>query len=132
AQFSLEGALRDNVAPTVCAGVHTVTPAGGSPQAVSFSSPGLIPPRAEVTLSAFSTDSDVTCTFDADDGRAGLTYVWTLTQQPTGSAVELLDATGPTPRLRPVLPGQYRATLQVSDVQGHNTSTQVAFNVGHD
>ncbi len=131
AQFTLHGTVRENVAPTVCAGVTHVTPVGGTTHAVNFSSPGLVPPRAEVTLSAFSSPDDTTCTFDADDGRAGLTYEWALTQQPTGGDVTLADATGPTPRLRPVLPGQYRATLQVRDVQGHSTTAQVAFNVGH-
>ncbi len=116
--FELRGALRDNLPPVACASITRV-----GARDVNWGTTTTAPPRAEVTLSALSS----TCTSDPEDGRVGLTWRWSLTQQPAGSAVTLLDATTPTPRLRPVVTGRYTASLEVADIQGNTSTADVTF-----
>ena len=130
ARFTMHGSVRDNLPPTACAGLLRLTPAGGTPQDVAFGSAAPVMPRTEVTLSPFSTPDDTTCSFDPDDGRAGLSYAWSLTSQPPGSTATLVDATTPFPRFRPVVSGAYAVTLALQDAQGHTANASVTVQVG--
>lgn len=130
AHFTMQGSVRDNLPPTACAGLLRVTPAGGAPREVAFASTERVLPRSEVTLTPFSTEADTTCSFDPDDGRAGLSFDWALTSQPAGSDVTLADATSPHPRFRPVVSGTYALSLALRDAQGHLATASVTVQVG--
>ncbi|MBX7102012.1 MAG: choice-of-anchor D domain-containing protein [Myxococcaceae bacterium] len=137
---SLKGKLRPNQAPVVCANVIRVEPELDAPRDYStkadwdavqpppaggydFSSSRDIDPRANVLLSALSDAADQTkCTSDPEDGRAGLTYLWTLVSTPPGvGSLMLSGASTPTPSFRPVVTGEYGLELSVKDTQGHET-----------
>ncbi len=130
AHFAMHGSVRDNLPPTACAGVSRITAAGGAPQDVAFTTTGPLMPRTEITLTPFSTAQDTTCSFDPDDGRAGLSFAWSLTSQPAGSNVALVDATSPNPRFRPVVSGAYTVELALSDAQGHVATAGVTLQIG--
>ena len=138
----LSGALRPNFAPTVCTNIVKVT-APGLPAhdydwadvsldggALDVSSIRDVPPRAEVVLSALSSEDETTCTADPEDGRLGLTWAWTLLAQPAGSTpATLVNAATPRPSLRPYATGSYTAQLSVTDSQGNVGVSTLTFEV---
>lgn len=130
AHLTMHGSVRDNLPPTACAGLLRLTPAGGTAQDVAFASAAPVMPRTEVTLSPFSTADDTTCSFDPDDGRAGLSFSWALTSQPAGSTATLVDETTPNPRFRPVVSGAYEVSLALHDAQGHTANATLTVQVG--
>ena len=54
-------------------------------------------------------------TSSSDANGDGLTYFWTLTSKPPGSAASLSSQTSPTPTFTADLIGQYLASLRVND-----------------
>ena len=145
-RITLAGHLRPNFPPLVCANLARVSPVGApvrdydTPLAwaevmnadggVDLTATRDVPPRAEVVLSALSSASETSCTTDPEDGRLGLSWAWTMTSQPAGSApVSLANANTPRATLRPLATGLYTAGLQVTDSQGNVGSTSVTFEV---
>ena len=143
---SLAGSLRPNFPPQVCANVARVSPIGAAPRdydtpaawaevmnadgGVDLRATRDVPPRAEVLLSAFSSTDETSCTTDPEDGRLGLSWLWTITSQPTGStAPVLINPNSPRATLRPSATGLYTAALQVTDSQNNVGVTTVTFEV---
>jgi len=62
------------------------------------------------------------------DGDA-LTFLWTVSSEPTGSSIVLSDATGVTPTFTPLIAGMYTIALVVSDSVDDSPADQVVINV---
>lgn len=140
-RITLRGALRDNLAPTICANVTRVVspdnlttnygaPSDWAPLLVppptgyDFTQSRAIEPRSTVSLSAFSSADPATCTTDPEDERTGLTYAWTVESAPTGAGtVGLGGAANPNATFLPFATGEYVLKLSVRDAQAHETST---------
>ena len=144
----LAGALRPNLPPKVCANLVRVKPVDDSERDYSgtsdwaplltapaggydFSATRDVAPRAEAIFSAISSASDETaCTSDPEDARIGLTYLWTVTQTPTGAqGLGLSGATTPQATIRPIVTGEYALLLTVKDTQGNTTAVPIKFSV---
>ncbi len=142
----LTGTLRPNLPPVVCLNLvkvqplndllkdytsdwpnQLVAPAGG----YDFTLDRDVEPRAEAEFSAISNSTDMTaCTSDPEDGRAGLTFAWTLVSAPPGaSMLGISGATTADAKLRPIVTGEYVIRLTVTDSQGHATSVTAKFDV---
>lgn len=86
----------------------------------------------EVRFSALSdpTDNSV-CTFDPEDGRAGLTYLWEILEQPDGAGATQFGAGAeddPTTSLfLSLASGSYRVRLTVTDALGASSSVELVF-----
>lgn len=144
---ALKGVLGPNLPPIVCANIVKVKPGDGSPQksydakedwdlllvapasGYDFTMNRDIQPKSLVTFSASSDPGNArACTTDPEDQRMGLTYLWTITQWPTGSKQPVLGgAQTPSPSFTPVASGAYEVTLAVKDAQGHQTTTTLKF-----
>ena len=145
----LNGTLKPNAPPTVCANLVRVTPqAVGDPPrdygSASQWAPLLVPPaggydfRATrdvrpnelVQISAISDSADATkCTTDVEDGR-NLSYRWTLTGAPAGAMnLALGGQTTAQVQLRPVVTGEYTLDLMVSDQHQGVTNVSLKFAV---
>lgn len=144
----LSGTLKPNAAPVVCANLIrvkpaddlerdysakaqwdllTVPPAGGYDFRLSRD----IEPRSEAIFSAISNGADpTTCTTDAEDGRMGLTYLWEVKQVPAGAPpLGISGATTAQATIRPVVIGEYRMRLTVTDTQQFSTFVDITFAV---
>jgi hypothetical protein len=141
----LTGTLAPNGPPQVCANLVQVTPADGcAPRdyrplwpmnlvvpvgGYDFRASRAVEPRANVVFSAQSDPNDASkCTTDAETGRVGLTYLWTVTTTPPGSP-QLGMSTTPTFMLTPTVVGDYEVSLTVTDPQGHATTVPIKFTV---
>ncbi|MFT3835998.1 MAG: choice-of-anchor D domain-containing protein [Myxococcaceae bacterium] len=142
----LTGTLRPNLPPVVCLNLVKVAPLNDLLKDYTTDWPNqLVPPaagydftanrdvepRAEAEFSAISDSTSMTaCTFDPEDGRAGLTYNWTLISAPVGATgLGLSGATTADVKLRPIILGEYVLQLVVSDAEGHMTTTTAKFDV---
>ena len=141
---ALTGRLAPNAAPRVCANLIQVTPMDGCaprdyrprwPEVLTvpmggydFRSTRDVDPRSMVIFSAESSTDAATCTTDPEDGRTGLTWLWTVVSTPPGSPT-LGMSTAATFPLTPVVPGDYQVQLVVSDAQGNMTTVPIRFAV---
>lgn len=130
----LEGELRANLPPIVCANVTRVRPGDGS-AALDYSDWGPAPdagydftrtrevqPNSVVELSAWSSTDPRTCTTDPEDERIALTYLWEVVSSPPGPAPALTGAATANARLVPFATGAYGLKLTVRDIQLNATS----------
>jgi hypothetical protein len=149
----LVGTMLPNEKPRVCANITKVTLQGG-PAFLDYGgtsdwAPLLTPPSggydfrtsrdirppSEVTLSALSNPGDATsCTFDPEEGRAGLSYAWTLVEAPAQARpVTLTSAASPQTTLKAQggewTLGDYTLKLAVSDASGETTEVLIRFRV---
>ena len=106
AQLVVNDGTQDSLADTVVVSTDNVAPVAdaGAGQTAALGA---------------TTKLDATASSDADGDR--LTYAWTLTQVPSGSAAALSDASAPRPSFTVDLDGTYIASLTVDD--GVTTST---------
>ncbi len=142
----LTGTLRPNLPPVVCANLIKVRPFNDLEKDYTSDWPNLltvpsggydfsltrdVEPRAEAELSALSDSTSMTaCTYDPEDGRAGLTFNWALLSAPPGaSGLGISGANSADAKLRPIITGEYVLQLAVSDAQGHTTTVLVKFDV---
>jgi hypothetical protein len=79
---------------------------------------------ATATPSAASTGQTVTLSATPSGGTPGYSYAWSLTT-PAGSASALSSPTAPSPSFVPDVPGNYRASLVVTDSVGTSTAPTV-------
>ena len=148
-RVALAGALRPNQPPAVCANVVQVKPGDGSlplqfdtaadwgPLLVppldgyDFGATREVTPLSEVKLSALSSVTDTAaCTADLEDARDALSWKWELLEVPPGSATGLLSgAATPVAVLRPVVTGDYRVRLTVTDTEASATSVTLRMRV---
>ncbi len=145
---ALSGTLLPNQPPTVCLNLTRVVPpaSGDAPREYAAQWPTLLTapaggydfrtqrdvrPGDLAIFSALSDLTDVTkCTTDLEDGRAGLTFAWTLEEAPPGAqALALSGAATPQVQLRPLVTGEYRLALTVTDAQASAVVVPVRFAV---
>ncbi|MFZ5469413.1 MAG: choice-of-anchor D domain-containing protein [Myxococcota bacterium] len=151
-RVALQGTLRANLPPRICANITRVIPGDGSapvdhntPQdwapllvppagGYDFTATRDLRPKSTITFSALSHATDETlCTTDPEDGRSGLSYQWSVLLAPPGAGtVTLGGATNATATLTPkagsgFATGEYLVELLVRDQQGHTTSTTLKF-----
>lgn len=146
-RVALQGTLRDNLPPVVCANIVGVKPGDGSaplswvtkldwaPLLVApaggydFTASRDIQPKSDVAFSALSDSADPgACTTDPEDGRIGVQYLWEVAQAPPGAGTLVLGSpTASQATLRPFASGEYTVRLTVKDAQGHATVTTLKF-----
>jgi hypothetical protein len=103
-----------------------VTDEGGltsDPALVTISSNNQAPTAVATMNGALAFVSDVVAldgTGSSDPDGDVITYSWTLTAAPPGSAAQLVDANTASPTLIPDLEGEYAFSLEVSDFLGPN------------
>jgi hypothetical protein len=147
-RVALSGTLRPNLPPKVCANLIQVKPYQDTIidySGASFWTPLLVPPvggydfsltrdvspRAEAIFSAISNVTDDTaCTTDPEDGRIGLTYLWSVVSTPTGAGtIAFQSPTSSQATLRPLITGEYNLTLTVKDTQNNTTVVPIKLSV---
>jgi len=90
-----------------------------APTAVATVNPNLVIVGHVVQLNGYGST-------DPDPGDT-LTYAWTITQAPAGSAASLAGANTATATIVPMVAGTYAVTLTVSDLVGPGTPATVTF-----
>ncbi len=141
-RVALSGTLRPNAPPQLCVNIVRVQKGDGSgevryntendwapllvppAQGYDFSTTRDIVPKSDVTASAHSSTDPAQCTFDPDDGRVGLTYLWQVIGLPAGvQGLALTGANTPQVIFRPIATGEYALQLTVTDAQGASSAT---------
>lgn len=146
--IALQGTLKPNEPPSICANLIRVVPqdVGTNPRdygtaaewatlmnppagGVDLTLRRDVRPGDLVVLSATSDTADLTkCSTDPEDGRAGLTYLWRITSDPTGPVMTPLGATEQV-QFRATRTGEYTVALTIADSSGSMRSTSLRFAV---